>query len=85
MRRCCGGQLRHRRIDYREIDQQIIREFEGSHPEIIQPWLPNGEGLFRADPDHKLTSREKKHRLMLLLERWFGLELSKKHFIEIKP
>ena len=75
----------HRRIDYREIDQQIIREFGGSHPEIIQPWLPHGEGLFRADPDHKLTSREKKHRLMLLLERWFGLELSKKHFIEIKP
>ena len=75
----------HRRIDYREIDQQIIREFEGSHPEIIRAWLPPEEGLFRADPDHKLTSREKKHRLMLLLERWFGLELSKKHFIEIKP
>ena len=75
----------HRRIDYREIDQKIIREFGGSHPEIIRAWLPQADGLYRANPDYTLTRREKKHRLMLQLERWFGLELSKKHFIELKP
>ena len=74
----------HRRIDYREIDQKIIRQFTGSHPAIIREWLPKEEGLFRANPDHKLTSREKKHRFMLSLERWFGLELSKKHFNAMK-
>ncbi len=75
----------HSRIDYREIDQKIIREFGGSHPEIIRAWLPHADGLYRANPDYKLTRREKKHRLMLQFERWFGLELSKKHFIELKP
>ncbi|MCX6178397.1 MAG: glycosyltransferase [Chlorobiales bacterium] len=74
----------HRRIDYREIDQTIIREFTGSHPKAILEWLPKEDGLFRANPDHQLTRREKKHRFMLHLESWFGLELSKKHFIEIK-
>jgi hypothetical protein len=75
----------HRRIDYREIDQKIIREFNGSHPGIIREFFPKEDGLFRANPDHQLTRREKKYRFMLHLERWFGLELSKKHFIEINP
>ena len=75
----------HKRIDYGEIDQQIIRLFTGSHPAIIREWLPAEAGVFQANPDHVLTRREKKHRLMLCLERWFGLELSKKHFIAIKP
>jgi glycosyltransferase involved in cell wall biosynthesis len=70
----------HQRIDYREIDQKIIRNFTGPHPEIIQAWLPKEQGLFQANPLHKLTRREKKHRLMLCFESWFGLELSKKHF-----
>ncbi|NHQ59891.1 glycosyltransferase [Chlorobium sp. BLA1] len=70
----------HSRIDYGEIDQKIVREFKGSHPAIIRDWLPKEEGLFRANPGHTLTRREKKHRFMLHLERWFGMELSKKHF-----
>jgi hypothetical protein len=74
----------HRRIDYSEIDQKIIREFTGSHPEIIREWLPKEKGLYTANPAHKLTRREKKHRLMRHLEGWFGLELSKKHFIPLK-
>ncbi|WP_076791604.1 glycosyltransferase [Chlorobium sp. KB01] len=70
----------HSRIDYGEIDQKIVREFRGSHPAVIRDWLPKEKGLFRANPGHILTRREKKHRLMLHLERWFGMELSKKHF-----
>lgn len=75
----------HKRIDYREIDQRIIREFAGSHPAVIREWLPKEQGIYQANPDHVLTSREKKHWLMLKLERLFGLELSKKHFIRVKP
>ena len=72
------------RIDYGEIDQRIIREFTGSHPAVIRGWLPKERGVFRANPDHVLTRREKKHWFMLRLERLFGLELSKKHFIPVK-
>jgi len=67
-------------IDYSQIDQSIIKEFKGSHPEIMKEWLPKEKGVFLADPSYKLTSRQKKHRLVNKVERLFGLDLSKKHF-----
>ena len=74
----------HKQINYSEIDQAIIKEFRGNHPKVIQNWLPREKGLFQADPDHKLTKREKKHRIMLKIEKLFGVELSKKHFKQAK-
>jgi hypothetical protein len=74
----------HRKIDYREIDQMIIREFTGTHPAVIKDWLPKEQGVFLANPAHTLTSKEKKHRLMKRIERWCGLDLSKKHYIQLK-
>lgn len=71
-------------IDYSNIDQSIIKEFKGSHPKVVQEWLPKAEGLFQADLNHTLTKREKKHRLMKKLEDLFGLELSKKHYRLVK-
>ena len=38
------------------------------------------DGLFQANPNHKLTIRERKHRLMLRLEKWFGWQFRKKHY-----
>ncbi|MEN8200138.1 MAG: glycosyltransferase [Thermodesulfobacteriota bacterium] len=73
----------HRDINYHQIDQKIIKEFQGSHPALIQGWFPEEEGIFQADPGHVLSRKERKHRLMLHLEKWFGLELSKKHYKEI--
>ncbi len=70
----------HKKIDYTQIDQNIIQEFQGSHPQIIQEWLPNKSGLYKADPNYILTNKEKKHRIMIKLENFFGLELSKKHY-----
>jgi glycosyltransferase involved in cell wall biosynthesis len=67
-------------IHYEAIDQQILRPFTGTHPRAVHDWLPQAEGLFQADPNHRLTSREKKHRLMLKLERWFGFLFNKKHY-----
>jgi glycosyltransferase involved in cell wall biosynthesis len=67
-------------VDYSKVDAAILRRFLGTHPNVIQAWLPRADGIFRADPDHELSSREKKHRLMLKLESWFGFRFNKKHY-----
>ena len=72
------------KIDYSQMDQSIIKRFNGTHPIIAQDWLPSAEGLFKADSNYLLTKKQKKHRLMLKLEKLFGLELSKKHFKLVK-
>lgn len=74
----------HKQIDYSKIDPSIIKEFKGTHPKVIQPWLPRAEGIFQADPNYILTKKEIKHRWMKKLEDLFGLELSKKHYRLIK-
>jgi len=67
-------------VDYRQIDPATLKLFTGTHPKVVQAWLPKAEVIFRADPDHRLTAREKKHRLMLKLEHWFGIRFNKKHY-----
>ena len=73
-----------KKIDYSKMDQSIIKKFEGTHPKIIQDWLPNDVELFQIDPSYKLTKKQKKHRVMIFFEKLFGLELSKKHFKLLK-
>lgn len=68
------------KMDYTQIDSQILRLFSGTHPHVVQDWLPQAEGIFQADPDHYLTSREKKHRRMLWLEKTFGFRFNRKHY-----
>jgi hypothetical protein len=75
---------KHKSIDYSQIDQDIIKEFKGSHPQIVKDWLPKVDGIFQADKSYKLTKKDKKHRLMIKLENLFGLELSKKHYKIVK-
>jgi hypothetical protein len=65
---------------YSNVDPSTLRLFTGTHPKAVQAWLPPANGLFQADPNYHLTSREKKHRLMLKLERWFGVQFNKKHY-----
>ncbi|AEH44572.1 hypothetical protein Thein_0692 [Thermodesulfatator indicus DSM 15286] len=69
---------------YDKIDPKILREFKGKHPKVIEDWLPPAEGIFRADPNYKLTWREKKHRVLLFFEKLFNLDFSKKHFKLVK-
>jgi len=71
-------------IDYSQIDPLILKEFKDTHPKIIEDWLPQESGIFEADPQYKLTKKQKKHRLMLKIENFFGIDLSKKHFKLIK-
>ena len=70
----------HNKIDYTQKDQSIIKEFKGTHPEVLMDWLPKASGLFKGDPSYILTNKEKKHRVMIKLENFFNLELSKKHY-----
>jgi hypothetical protein len=67
-------------VDYSKIDPAALKPFISEHPEIVRDWLPKADGLFQADPNHQLTSREKKHRLMMKLEKMFGMQFSKKHY-----
>jgi hypothetical protein len=67
-------------IDYAKVDPQTLRLFQGAHPAVMRDWLPPAQGLFPTRSDYQLSMRERKHRWMLRLESWFGLELSKKHY-----
>lgn len=71
-------------IDYREMDSRILREFVGTHPAVVQNWLPKETGLFQTNPTYQPNRKQKKHWLMLKFEYWLGLELSKKHYSLIK-
>ncbi len=66
------------------MDQSIIKKFSGTHPTVVQDWLPEVEGVFQVNPKYTLTKKQKKHLLMIKLEKLFGLELSKKHFKLVK-
>jgi hypothetical protein len=61
-----------------------LKLFTGAHPQAVQAWLPPANGLFQADPNYRITSREKKHRRMLKLEQWFGLQFNKKHYVAVR-
>jgi len=65
---------------FSRIDAATLKPFIGAHPQAIQAWLPKADGIFKADPDYRLTGRDKKHRFMLKLEQWFGFRFNKKHY-----
>jgi glycosyltransferase involved in cell wall biosynthesis len=67
-------------VDYSKIDPATLKLFTGTHPKVVQDWLPKAAGLFQTDPNHQLTSRERKHQFMLRLERWLGVRFNKKHY-----
>ena len=78
------GAANVQKIDYQEIDLTVLKLFDGSHPEVINDWLPKEDNLFVANPKHQLTTREKKHRLVRKIEKWFSIDLIKKHYRLVK-
>jgi len=68
------------RANYTKVDPTTLRLFSGTHPRAVKDWLPKADGIFKTDPAYRLKSRERKHRLMLKLERWFGIQFNKKHY-----
>jgi hypothetical protein len=69
-----------RATNYSDIDPQVLMPFTGSHPKVVQSWLPPAEGVFQANPNHRLTSRERRHRLILWLEQRMGWRQDKRHY-----
>ena len=68
------------KIDYSNIDQSIIYEFKGTHPKVIQEWLPKESGVFQAKKSYVKTNKEKRHAAMIKFENLFGIDLSNKHY-----
>ncbi len=67
-------------MDYSQIDSAVLKSFAGTHPLVVQDWLPAAEGIFQANPNHRLSAREKKHRRMMWLEKKLGFRFDKKHY-----
>ena len=67
-------------ISYK-IDPHAVKPFLGQHPFIMNKWLKEkAEPFFNPDKNHSLTKREKKHRWLMLLEKWLNKDLTNKHF-----
>ena len=69
------------KIRYSQIDSRMLSTFTGTHPALMQPWLESeAEQNFQVDPAYRLTGRDKRLRLKQSIERFTGLDLSRKHF-----
>jgi glycosyltransferase involved in cell wall biosynthesis len=77
-----GGQKKT--TNYDQVDGITLRRFEGTHPQIMKDVLRfDLNELFQANPGHKLTFREKRHRIIMFFERLTGLDFSNKHYIPV--
>lgn len=64
-----------------QIDPEALAPFTGNHPQVVRDWLKNeAEQTYSPDPSYLPTKKEQRHRQMMRFERWFGIELSKKHY-----
>ena len=71
-------------IDYSQMDQTIVKRFMGTHPKVVKSWLQKEKGLYKVDANYQLTKKQKKHQIMIKIEKLLGLDLSKKHYKLIK-
>lgn len=70
----------HKDISYASVDPAILREFKGSHPAAIMDWLPGNPAVpFKPDPSYRLSTRDKRQRMKMLIERLTGIDTSKKY------
>jgi hypothetical protein len=66
------------------IDPQALTPFTGDHPEIVREWLgTEAEQSYIPNTTHTLTRRELRHRVLMKIERWFDVELTKKHYRQV--
>lgn len=69
-------------VGYGNIDRESLHNFSSSHPAIIQDWLKtSAEKSFTPNPAYALTTRDKRHRVMMLISKLLGgIDFSKKHY-----
>jgi len=72
------------RTDYSQIDYKTLRKFTGTHPKIMQKHVSDETEVFIADPNYKLTKKDKRNRLLLKIESIFKNDFSKKHYSIVK-
>jgi hypothetical protein len=66
------------------IDPQALTPFTGDHPEIVREWLATeAEKSYTPDLSHAPNRRESRHRALMKIERWLGLDLTKKHYKQV--
>ena len=70
-----------REYHFDEIDARILKPFEGTHPAAIKDWLPPYDGLFKTNPNHKPTRRERHWHLLGIIEKILHHDFSRRHFI----
>jgi len=70
-------------ISYLDMDQHILTRFSGKHPDVMSGWLVKTESIFQTNPTYKLSRKQRKHRLMIFIEKIFGVDLSKNHYKKI--
>ncbi|WP_373974208.1 glycosyltransferase [Chitinibacter sp. SCUT-21] len=67
--------------DYSRIDASILQPFTGTHPQLVTQWLQDyAETSFIPNVQYQLSPRERKHRLLMKIERLLKRDLTKKHF-----
>lgn len=67
-------------IDLGAVAPWVLQPFDGTHPACVRDWLPRAEGLFQANPDYAPTCRDRRHRLLMGLERRLGFEFNRCHY-----
>lgn len=72
-------------VQMNQIDPAVLRPFTGTHPAVMRDNLPPTRELFQPDPNHQLTRRERRHRIMARVENLFHLDLVRKHYKLIRP
>jgi glycosyltransferase involved in cell wall biosynthesis len=64
-----------------QIDPQGLIKFTGTHPQIVRKWLEKeAEKNYIPTNNYLPNKREEKHRLVMKLERFLNIELSRKHY-----
>jgi glycosyltransferase involved in cell wall biosynthesis len=76
------GKAAQQFLGYGDIDYKSLTKFVGEHPHIMADWLKNNaEHELTINPSYKLTSRDKRHRVMMIISKLFGnLDFTKKHY-----
>jgi len=70
-----------RKLARYQIDPRALRKYTGEHPEIMRDWLAQkADYAFEPDISYFPTARDKRHRWGSFLERFLGIDLSRKHF-----
>jgi glycosyltransferase involved in cell wall biosynthesis len=66
-------------------DLRLLRRFDRAHPAVMKDWLAAcAERNFAPERMPVSSVRHLRYLIALKLERWFGLDFSKRHFVELK-